>query len=152
MQLSLSAVTALEIISLMLAVFWITTGYDYAIRHAQPALALIPEVFSAWLRTMGSAWVFAILLVSLASARGMVGRFLSARIFVWLGEISFAVYMIHQILLKFFVIHFPERTEASIYFLVLIILSACLHHFIEIPMRKLLLLFGKRVKKQATAM
>lgn len=145
-KLSFSTVSMLEVTALTLTILWMITGYDYVIRYAQPALALIPDVFNQWLRTMGSAWVFAILLVSIASAKGLFGRLLSIRIFVWLGEISFAVYMIHQILLKFFAIHYPQRTEAAIYFLVLIIVSASLHHFIEIPMRKLLLLFGKQIK------
>lgn len=145
-QLSFSIVSMLEITALILTILWMVTGYDYVVRYAQPALALIPDVFNQWLRTIGSAWIIAILLVSIASAKGLVGRFLSIPIFVWLGEISFAVYMIHQILLKFFVIHYPQRIEAAMYFLVLIIVSAMLHHFIEIPMRKLLLLFGKQIK------
>lgn len=143
-HLSFSVVSILEITALMLTILWLVAGYEYV--RKMVAVVLIPDVFNQWMRTMGSAWVFAILLVSIASAKGIVGRFLSIRIFVWLGEISFAVYMIHQILLKFFVIHYPQRTEAAIYFLVLIIVSASLHHFIEIPMRKLLLLFGKQIK------
>jgi peptidoglycan/LPS O-acetylase OafA/YrhL len=148
-QLSFSAMTIIEVVSIVLTILWLSVGSEYAFRQAQTTLTYIPDMIVFWLRNVSSAWIFAILLISIASAKGAIGRFLSARIFVWLGEISFAVYMIHQILLKFFVIHYPQRTEASLFFLALIIVSACIHHFIEVPMRNILLLFGKQVKISA---
>jgi peptidoglycan/LPS O-acetylase OafA/YrhL len=53
-----------------------------------------------WVTPSGSCWVFAILIATFAGGHGAVGRLLSIALFVWLGEISFAIYMVHQILFK----------------------------------------------------
>ena len=65
-------------------------------------LALVPASTNMWFSIAGSAIPFAILITAVASARGLVGKILSVSPFVLLGEISFSIYMLHQILMKIF--------------------------------------------------
>ncbi len=70
-----------------------------------------PDAVTLWLRFSASAVPFAILIFVLALEAGAISRALSWRPFVILGEISFAMYMLHQIFIRFFVnhgLHAPE--------------------------------------------
>jgi hypothetical protein len=85
----------------------------------------------------GSCWIFAILIVIFAGGHGVIGRLLSIAPLVWLGEVSFAIYMVHQILLKIFTPH-PQIFTELVFFPTLIAVVAVLHYAIERPGRAFL--------------
>jgi peptidoglycan/LPS O-acetylase OafA/YrhL len=103
-----------------------------------PAAARFPLAsLSLWVSSSGSCWVFAILIVTFAGGHGAMGRFLSTTLFVWLGEISFAIYMVHQILFKILNWNLGIGSEL-VFFPILVLVSAALHHLIERPGRAFL--------------
>jgi len=60
-------------------------------------------VVGAWLRLAGVAPVYGILIYVMACGRGLVSRFLSSAFLVHLGEISFSLYMLHCLVLSWFI-------------------------------------------------
>ena len=88
-----------------------------------------------WFEVAGSSWVFAALIVTFASGRGIIGRFLGLWPCVFLGEISYSIYMLHHILMKAFFSHDLLNAGEIIFFGVLIIVSALGYMLIECPAR-----------------
>lgn len=124
-----------ELAVIGLAVSWV------AFLHGM-LMGLFDEASPARLifRVLGSSWVFALVIIVCASGRGMLGKLLSKRVFVFLGEISFSVYMVHMVMMKFFKFSLPHEYEVSpaLFFTVLIVVSAGCYYLIEKPMQSLL--------------
>lgn len=123
--------SAAELVALIAAGWWLTRGFYIVALHF-PAAWLIP-----WFQYAGSAWMFAVLIVLFAGAKGIVGRALSIAPLVWLGEVSFAIYMLHQILFKIFAWRLGVTSE-FLFFPALIIAAGAVHHLLEKPGRTLL--------------
>ena len=87
-----------------------------------------------WVEIAGSCWAFALLIVVMAKGRGVIGRVLSLRLPVWLGEISFAVYMVHQILMKAFSVA-PAWHAEWVVLPSVVLAAAIAHHGVETPCR-----------------
>lgn len=121
--------------SVVFSIWWIFYGVKLAIGAlpANPTLLLTAN-------TMGSCWVFAILIAIVASGRGLVGTMLSNRVLVFLGDISFSIYMIHQVLLKVFAFSFTKDMEITplMFFAALFFLASASYIMIEKPAQKLL--------------
>lgn len=96
-SLSPTAFTLLEVGALALAVASVI-GFQY-LAAALEARGL-PNAVTLWVHFGSSSIPFALLIVVLACGRGAVARILSAPFLVILGEISFAMYMLHQIVLR----------------------------------------------------
>lgn len=79
----------------------------------------------------------------MAAGRGPAGQLLSLRPLVWLGEISFAFYMVHQIIMKALYLAALEGriTPASPLLVITLCIGAAavLHHLVERPARAALL-------------
>lgn len=87
----------------------------------------------------GSAWLFALLIATLARPRGAIGCVLAVRPLVFLGEISFAIYLLHQVLLKFLAGWLPRDAVTPVMvFAALVILAAGAHVAVEKPARRVL--------------
>lgn len=76
---------------------------------------------------------------------GKISKFISKRIFIWLGEISFAFYMIHQIVINvLWIINYKFRVLDNGYLLILsallvsIIGSGILFKYFEMPLNRYL--------------
>lgn len=81
------------------------------------------------------------LLFILASGRGVISWILSTRLFVFLGEISFAIYMTHQILQKVFVTYFANLSDnlaLTLYICTTLIVSCGAYYIVERPMRRII--------------
>jgi peptidoglycan/LPS O-acetylase OafA/YrhL len=96
-----------------------------------------------WLSNCGAAIVFALLIAVFALEKGILSRLLNARPLIYLGEISFALYMVHQLVLRYAEDHgymtpsYSISTKAIAYWLAAIAVAAVAHHLIEIPAQRL---------------
>jgi peptidoglycan/LPS O-acetylase OafA/YrhL len=88
-----------------------------------------------WFNVAGSCWVFAIVIVTLAGSRGYLGKLLSLAPFVFLGEISYSIYIFHQILLKVFFTHGWIGVPSPVYFVAIFALSSLTYFLVERPAR-----------------
>lgn len=106
----------------------------FSLRFTVPGLKVWAENFSGCIS-------FAVLIFTLASGTGAIGRLLSLRSLVFLGDISYSVYMLHQILIRFYLVHMPWAYEwpmpikFSIFLAVLFAASAAAYVWVEVPAR-----------------
>ena len=114
---------------------------------AAPALAdAIESSFasqaSVWLRTAAPFPCFAVAIAVLARQNGWVSRALAARPLVYLGEISYSLYMIHQLVVRNLFLHAGSWSRShpgvayACYWLAALAMAAGLYHWIEQPMRQ----------------
>jgi peptidoglycan/LPS O-acetylase OafA/YrhL len=98
-------------------------------------------IWRLWFSTCSGSVGFALLIVIFSLEMGAVSRFLRHRPLVYLGEISFCLYMVHQLVLRFMQDHPSTLAWASAsvialsYWLATIICAAALYHVIERPVR-----------------
>jgi len=137
--------TGLEIIALLLAAFsyyllqrlgyygWVSRG-----------LGLGGEV-SYWLVYCGGMPFHAFCIYVFAQSNGWLGRFFSTKLMIFLGEISFALYMVHRLVILTLISKFwvgsalPYWAIISSAFVVTIGVSALLFLLVEMPMKNALL-------------
>ena len=98
-----------------------------------------------WSMHAGSLAAFGVLIYVMAHGRGALSAALRWRGAVLLGEISFALYLLHQTLLSYYRLH-PERFRAlpdglafGLYLLILLLCSYLMWILVEMPARKALL-------------
>ncbi|MCW8087511.1 acyltransferase family protein [Sabulicella glaciei] len=127
--------TAAEAAALLILVAWFVYGFPavYGL-----LLQKAPSILLRWFTVGGSCFAFALVIAVFSKGKGLIGHVLSTRPLVWLGEISFALYMVHQITMKWF---YLKRIEGLIdpagpilAFGACIALAALLHHGVEVPM------------------
>jgi peptidoglycan/LPS O-acetylase OafA/YrhL len=126
--------TMIELGVVALLVLWLGVGF-YAVKpHLH--FATLTVVFDK----EGSCWLFAGLIAVMATGKGELSRLLSARACVFLGHISFSVYMLHQIMQKFFVVWLPQgATTPLMFFAALLFIASGSYLMIERPMQRFLL-------------
>ncbi|MBI5174270.1 MAG: acyltransferase [Candidatus Melainabacteria bacterium] len=107
-----------------------------------------------WLMHGGSvALVFALMIIVFSFGRGFLSKILSWPLLVYLGEISFSVYLSHRLLLHYYYNHFATVDGAmpiAVYWLVLLSVSHLLYVFVECPCRSLIVGLFRRFQKGAT--
>ena len=98
--------------------------------------------------------VFGLLILSMALQKGLISRLLSWKPFVVSGEISFAVYLLHQILIRVYRLRIeafdnvPDWLGYAYFWVFLIISSHLSWRLIERPCRKLIVgLKGRSFKR-----
>jgi peptidoglycan/LPS O-acetylase OafA/YrhL len=85
--------------------------------------------------------LYAVLIFVLARGEGLLGRILAAKPFVFLGEISYSVYMVHQILIYSYVNHqalfawVPTPLKFPLFLIVMLLLCSAIYLGIEHPAR-----------------
>ncbi|MEH3454096.1 acyltransferase [Phytobacter diazotrophicus] len=100
----------------------------------------------------GMGIFFAVTICLVAACNGWIARALGNKFFVWLGEISFSLYMVHQLVIRFIVKYFQHEITInagfvfSMYIIASLILSAMVYHLIECPARKELKEFFSSIK------
>ena len=105
----------------------------------------IGQAGGVYLIQSGTGVFFAGFIVIVATQKGMLSRILSNSIFVFLGEISYSIYLFHQILIRYYTVFLVDRvtmiSDAVLYLLFWIILlafSAFIWKCIERPGRHFL--------------
>lgn len=105
---------------------------------AIPFLGLILTSHHLW------AWYYAPLLLvwimALGSGTSVTARLLSLPVMVWLGEISYSLYMVHGPILEVFKHYLPQSPQIMLEELLTMLLVAALtYEFVEVPARKYIL-------------
>jgi hypothetical protein len=97
-----------------------------------------------WLVQSGSAIAFALLIYAMARGGGLISGLLGNRALVFLGEISYSIYLIHQILLNYYSANIgrfavmPNALAFGVFFVVLILVSYLMWACVEVPGRRLI--------------
>lgn len=106
----------------------------------------------------GMAPSFAALIFVIALQKGFVSRILGSRVGVFLGEISFMIYLTHYVLLRAYIMRiesfstWPGEALLACYMAILFSLSWMLWQFYEKPMRKYIMkLFDMKLIDQTAA-
>lgn len=138
--------TALELLCVGLIVFtWRFAHYSGIYKY----LANSPEfgaLVAIWFRISSGTLIYALTILVFATRCGLLGRLLGSRVGVWLGEISFAFYLIHQIV----IVQLNQLALSDFYFStfsfsISLLASALLFRVIEIPLRDgLVALYDRR--------
>jgi hypothetical protein len=95
--------------------------------------------------------LFAIAILVFSRSRGLVAKFLSTPLMVWLGEISYAFYLVHQIVIR--ALHhrmLDAWTTAALAFLIALFASAVLYRFVEVPGKAVMLGLLSRRERPAS--
>ena len=107
---------------------------------ATPALAILPAGLHAWFATSGLCFLFAAMIVVFATGGGWLARALSARFMVYLGEVSFSIYLVHQIVMEALLARDSAWLHsAPVYLGILFAAAFLLHERVEKPARSWLI-------------
>ena len=104
----------------------------------------IGVVLSYYLSKSGSVFSFAFLILIFVFGKGLLHKFLSKKLFILLGEISFALYLVHMSVLVWFQKNltvfagYSTTKQAVIFWGISLITAWFLHRLIELPCRKLI--------------
>lgn len=107
------------------------------------------RTLASWLRYSGGSLAFSGLIYAYAREEGALSRALRHKALVYLGEISFSLYMVHQLVLRYYEAHdktffgLSKGLELLIYLALCLAASAGLHEWVETPARKWI--FKRRV-------
>lgn len=139
------SIAELAIVGLALVSMWLTPHITtYLGWHSSWAM-----VVNYYLSKSGSFWVFALLIVVFAFGKGIISRAIARPSMVLLGEISFALYLVHTIVLKWYennASYFSNKhpvVNVVSYWLLCLCIAWLLHKTIENPFRKLILSFPR---------
>jgi peptidoglycan/LPS O-acetylase OafA/YrhL len=116
---------------------------------AIPRASAIPnQALQHFIIWSGSAPIFAALILIFSAERGRLSGWFGHRVFVFLGEVSFAVYLVHVpvlcALLRWPIL--PRQSYAGLFVYAACVLAAAtgLHKLIELPARRWLVRAGTR--------
>lgn len=107
---------------------------------SQALMSIAPQA-AEWALQSGSFWALALLIFIFAFGRGALSVLLGKRPFVFLGEISFAVYMLHQIILRGMEEHLHgfisahSHAAATFFAIVTLAAAAATFQYFERPIR-----------------
>ncbi|HEY9759863.1 MAG TPA: acyltransferase [Oculatellaceae cyanobacterium] len=96
---------------------------------------------SRWVECSSGVFVYAMLVLFFALEKGWIQKILSRSLFVWLGEISYSVYLVHWLWIKVFVrgdfaqLHLPRLANFGLYIFLVLASAALIHAFVEKPAR-----------------
>jgi hypothetical protein len=109
----------------------------------QLAYSVVGNPFAYWIPFSGLTPVFAFVIIVFAFNAGWLSRVLSAAPLVRLGELSFAVYLFHQILLRWlatdgasYLTRWPPAVVVGALWVVLLGLSYASWRWVEMPARR----------------
>jgi peptidoglycan/LPS O-acetylase OafA/YrhL len=129
--------TAIEILSIAAIVFIAPPLGIYPSYYLGPA----HNAFAEFIRHSSIAILFAIAISSFYLDKGMVSRILSWRPFIFLGEISFSVYLIHSIVIRVtieqkFLESYDPYAKFAFVTITSIICAAFIWKFVEKPCQR----------------
>lgn len=148
-RISMTSATVLEFIVIVLTLF----SLRYSHFLGEFGSGTLGNAWNVWVEHSGSCLIFAILIFVMAFEKGYISNLLSFPLPVLLGEISFSIYLTHQIILRYYAEHFfifpsiPPLIKYLSLWIVILCVSYLIWYFIERPSRKFII--GLWPKKNA---
>lgn len=109
----------------------------------------IGEAGASWIQNSGVCFVpFAVLITVLAVEKGLVSKLFSTKWMAVLGDMSFALYMLHAVWIAYFNTQFHECytvAPAFFFFSSLLICAHIMHTSIIKPMRSVIMKYGTQL-------
>ena len=110
--------------------------YRYRVAHHVMQLPFSGPIIAHWFRITSGAVFYAFALYTFSRCRGLTGCIMASRPAVWLGEISYAFYLIHQIVIVQLNLHtLGDAGFIAFSFLIALFASAILYRVVEMPCR-----------------
>jgi peptidoglycan/LPS O-acetylase OafA/YrhL len=141
-RLNLKNATIMEVAVILLCGF----SMRYTLFIEGWAFAAWPgPAFAQWLEGSGSMLSFGLLIYVMAIGRGKISQILAQSHLVLLGEISFSLYLLHQILLRYyetnlaFFPHIPNLLAFALFWSILLLCSYLMWVWVEMPARRFIL-------------
>lgn len=139
-KMSVRTASAIEVAALVLVLCSMAAAnYLYLwLKHTSSVF----EYFGYWYTTAGSFVFMGLVIGVFAIGKGIISKFLSWKGFVYLGEISFSLYMCHFFILELFTRNLSgfmtshNALSYSCFILSTVLASSFLFHAIEKPCRK----------------
>jgi len=137
--------TAIETLVFALSIFSFQLLFVCGLFRYLNSFETTGQAMIYWFSFSGGMFFHAAMIYVFARSKGLISRFFGSRAMVFLGEISFAFYMIHYTLIHFVKEEFWIGTNFSIgYFAALTLVlsvgvSAWLYYLIEVPAKETLL-------------
>jgi peptidoglycan/LPS O-acetylase OafA/YrhL len=134
---SIASWTALEIAAVGLTLA--ANAWLFGLRFPE-----LPRALVGFVNTIAAAPAYAVLIVVLALSKGLLARMLSNRVIVYLGEVSFSFYLVHQIIIRWYADHTALFGDVSVTGRLAFITAASLgvsmaiYHLVEMPMRRII--------------
>ncbi len=138
--------TLLEITALLLAIDFVMWGV-FA-QFTKNILLFMNNPFVKSLELINTNYIAApivslLIIAAFALEKGIISQFLKTRLFLFLGEISFSIFISHQILINYFfgyykqflLYTFGQLMTGLLLLTVILVLSSLLYTFIENPVR-----------------
>lgn len=111
------------------------------------------SVFAAWFRVAGSAPFFALLIWVFATSRGMTSRVLGSPLLLWLGDISYSFYLIHQIVIRSLEdMRIPDWQFIAVSFWLALFASGLLFRIVEMPAKHAALAWYQGERRKAAGL
>ncbi|MFM0002751.1 acyltransferase [Paraburkholderia dipogonis] len=135
--------TGIEIIVVLVTITMIWLARLPYFADAGPAWRL-------WISNDGAAIAFAALILVMSLERGAISRVIQKRPLIYLGEVSFSLYLVHQLVLRFMQQHgygagLGHFWGGVFYWCAAMSCAIVAHHLIENPARNLIINLSSRV-------
>lgn len=111
--------------------------------HAMAAIDVRPfsTTVTVFINNSGACWCYALLIFALGRYQGIVSLALSRPALVYLGEISYAIYLFHQPILRWHSLHYmefhiPIWIQYAGVWAATIAVAALVHHAVERPAQR----------------
>jgi peptidoglycan/LPS O-acetylase OafA/YrhL len=99
-----------------------------------------PLPLAYWVLHCGSSWIFALVIALFFRSEGFISRFVASKPIVYLGETSFALYLVHLPTIWLFIgltksrlAEFSMASQIALFILVLFVEMSVLHFAVEKP-------------------
>lgn len=132
--------TLLEVVSVCAVIFFTQQVIEWSYSLAGTDHKTVGELISH----CATGIMFGFLVLCFALSRGAISKAISHRQFVLLGEISFSMYLLHQIIIRLYSMHkqifefVPSFLMFPLVLLVIVIAAYFMWKYVEIPAQKLL--------------
>jgi peptidoglycan/LPS O-acetylase OafA/YrhL len=125
---------------IVVALILLEMAYAFPIANNPHVVQFFGTAGAFWLEQNGFAPIFALFIFVIASSTGPVARILGWKPIVILGEISFSVYLLHTILLRYYlsfpaIVADPPELMRWLYWCAVIAASFLAFELIEMPAR-----------------